>query len=293
MAEVDAVDGLGVRRLRLRLTELNLDKVRPYIDSLPFIGLISGPVEADGDLNDIATRGDIVFTDLAVPGRPTTSLSFNGRLQTGTGALVFDKVAIAQSDIDLRTVRNLAPAVLLDGRLYAVGTLNGPLTNATFTGTARHKDGERPESIVDGWLRLDSRETTDAGGGRRDACAAQLRGHPRHLPGRSCRRASLRGQVKLDGPVDRLFVDVDVQGELGEVKGSGTVTILPPRWGADSSEPRLQASRPAGADRARGPHEPGWTDRGHRRHRHTRCAGGFGAPGAGSRAYSEACTWTR
>ena len=82
VAEVDAVDGLGVRDLRLRLTELNLDKVRPYVDSLPFIGLVSGPVEADGDLNDIATRGDIVFTDLAVPGRPTTTLSFNGRLQT-------------------------------------------------------------------------------------------------------------------------------------------------------------------------------------------------------------------
>jgi hypothetical protein len=87
-----------------------------------------------------------VFTDLAVPGRPSTTLSFNGRLQTGTDALVFDKVAIAKSDIDLRTVRNLAPAVLLDGRLYAVGTLNGPLTNSTFTGTARHKDGERPKA---------------------------------------------------------------------------------------------------------------------------------------------------
>lgn len=232
VAEVDAVDGLGVRRLKLRLNELNLDKVRPYIDSLPFIGLISGPVEADGDLNDIAARGDIAFTDLAVPGRPTTSLSFDGRFQTGTD-LVFDKVAIARSDIDLRTVRHLAPAVLLDGRLNAVGTLDGPLTNATFTGTARQKDGQRPESIVDGMLRLDSR--TDSIKVQADVTLAPLnfegiRGtFPTILS-----EGALRGRVKLDGPVDRLFVDADVQGEIGEVKGSGTVTILPPRWGADS-----------------------------------------------------------
>ena len=233
VAEVDAVDGLGVRRLKLQVTELNLDKVRPYIDSLPFIGLIAGPVEADGDLNDVAARGDIVFTDLAVPGRPTTSLSFDGRLQTATGALVFDKVAIARSDIDLRTVRNLAPAVLLDGRLNAVGTLDGPLTNATFTGTARHKDGVRPESLVDGYLRLDSR--TDSIKVAADVTLAPLSFEGiRGTFSTILSEGTLRGRVKLDGPVDRLFVDADVQGELGEVKGSGTVTILPPRWGADS-----------------------------------------------------------
>ena len=233
VAEVDAVDGLGVRRLELRLNELNLDKVRPYIDSLPFIGLISGPVEADGDLNDIAARGDIVFTDLAVPGRPTTTMSFDGRFQTGTGDLVFDKVAIARSDIDLRTVRNLAPAVILEGRLNAVGSLDGPLTNATFTGTARHKDGARPESIVDGYLRLDSR--TDSIKVAADVTLAPLsfEGIRATFPS-ILSEGTLRGRVKLDGPVDRLFVDGDVQGEIGVVKGSGTVTILPPRWGADS-----------------------------------------------------------
>ena len=233
VAEVDAVDGLGVRRLRLRLNELNLDKVRPYIDSLPFVGLISGPVEADGDLNDIAARGDIVFTDLAVPGRPVTTLSFDGRLQTGTGSLVFNKVAIARSDIDLRTVRHLAPAVLLDGRLYAMGALNGPLTNATFTGTARQKDGERPESMVDGMLRLDSR--TDSIKVQADLTLAPLsfEGIRGTFPD-ILSEGTLRGRVKLEGPVDRLFVDADVQGELGEVRGSGTVTILPPRWGADT-----------------------------------------------------------
>jgi len=233
VAEVDAVDGLGVRDLRLRLTQLNLDKVRPFVDSLPFIGLISGPVEADGDLNDIAARGDIVFADLAVPGLPTTTLSFNGRLQTGTGALVFDKLAIARSDIDLRTVRNLAPAVLLDGRLQAVGTLNGPLTNTTFTGSARHKDGERPESVIDGMLRLDSRETTMRVAADVTLAPLSFEGIRGTFP-TILSEGTLSGKVKLDGPVDRLFVDADVQGEIGEIRGSGTVTILPPRWGADS-----------------------------------------------------------
>ncbi len=233
VAEVDAVDGLGVRRLKLALTDLNLDKVRGYIDSLPFIGTITGPVQADGDLNDIAARGDIVFTDLAVPGRPTTSLSFDGRFQTGTD-LVFDSVALSESDIDLRTVRNLAPAVLLDGRLEAVGTLDGPLKNATFTGTARHQDGERPVSVVDGVLRLDTR-VTDSVKVAADVTLAPLsfEGIRATFP-TILSEGALRGRVKLDGPVDRLFVDVDVDGELGAVKGSGTVTILPPRWGADS-----------------------------------------------------------
>ena len=233
VAEVDAVDGLGVRGLRLRLTELNLDKVRPYVDSLPFIGLITGPVEADGDLNNIAAKGDIIFTDLAVPGRPMTTLTFDGRLQTGTGALVFDKVAIAKSDIDLRTVRNLAPAVLLDGRLNAAGTLDGPLTNTTFTGSARHKDGERPESVIDGWLRLDSRETTMRVAADVTLTPLSFEGIRGTFP-TILSEGTLTGKVKLDGPVDRLFVDADVQGEIGAVKGSGTVTILPPRWGADS-----------------------------------------------------------
>ena len=233
VAEVDAVDGLGVQGLKLRLTELNLDKVRPYIDSLPFIGLISGPVEADGDLNDIAARGDIVFTDLAVPGRPTTTLSFNGRMQTGTGDLVFSKVAIARSDIDLRTVRNLAPSVDLDGRLYAVGSLDGPIKNATFAGTARHKDGERPESVVDGSMRLDSRG--DSIKVSADVTLAPLafdgiRGTFTGIPS----QGSLTGHVRLEGPFERLFVDMDVEGEIGAVKGSGTVTILPPRFAADT-----------------------------------------------------------
>jgi translocation and assembly module TamB len=233
VAEVDAVDGLGVRRLRLRLTDLNLDKVRPYVDSLPFIGEISGPVEADGDLNDIAAKGDIAFTDLAVPGRPTTTLSFDGRLQTGSGDLVFSKVAIARSDIDLRTVRNLAPAVDLDGRLYAVGSLDGPIQDATFAGTARHKDGERPESVVDGSMRLDSRG--DSIKVSADVTLAPLafdgiRGTFSGIPS----EGSLHGHVKLEGPFERLFVDMDVEGEIGAVKGSGTVTILPPRWAADT-----------------------------------------------------------
>lgn len=233
VAEVDAVDGLGVRGLNLRFTELNLDKVRPYIDSLPFIGLISGPVQADGDLNDIAAKGDIVFTDLAVPGRPTTTLSFGGRLQTGSGDLVFSKVAIARSDIDLRTVRNLAPAVDLDGRLYAVGSLDGPIKNATFSGTARHKDGERPESIVDGMMRLDSRG--DSIRVSADVTLAPLafdgiRGTFTGIP----MQGSINGHLKLEGPFERLFVDMDIEGEIGAIKGSGTVTVLPPRFAADT-----------------------------------------------------------
>ena len=235
VAVVDVRRGLGVRDARLRLADFNLDKVRPFVDSLPFIGTVSGNVSADGLLTNVAASGGITFVDYGLPARPVTTLSFDGRFQAGEAGLQFDSVAVRQSDIDLRTVRRLAPAVIVEGRVRAVGVINGPLDDVTFTGVARHRDGDRPESVIDGTTRLDSRDRAAPLRVAADLTLAPLsfEGIRRSFPAIKS-VGDLRGRVHLDGPVDDLFMDVDVTGEIGTIRGSGSVTILPPRWAADS-----------------------------------------------------------
>ena len=67
-----------------------------------------------------------------------------------------------------------------------------------------------------------------------DVTLAPLASRASAAPSRHPVRGIAQWPGEARGPVDRLFVDVDVQGEIGAVKGSGTVTILPPRWAADS-----------------------------------------------------------
>lgn len=235
VAVVDVRRGLGVRDARLRLASFNLDKVRPFVDSLPFIGTVSGDVNADGLLTNVAASGAITFVDFGVPAHPVTTLAFDGRFQAGEAGLQFDSVQVSESDVDLRTVRRLAPAVIVEGRVRAAGVINGPLDDVTFTGVARHRDGDRPESVIDGTTRLDSRDRKAPLRVAADLTLAPLsfEGIRRSFPAIKS-QGDLRGRVHLEGPVDDLFIDADVTGEIGTIRGSGTVTILPPRWAADT-----------------------------------------------------------
>ena len=118
--------GLGVRDMNLRVAELDLDAVRPYLDTLPFYGTVTGKLAGSGFLNALDIGIEWAFRDAAVPGRPLSTIAGDG----GVGAsrdsgLTFTEFGVRQSDIDLRTVRRIAPAVILEGRLTAVGTLNG------------------------------------------------------------------------------------------------------------------------------------------------------------------------
>ena len=42
MTITDRRRGLGVRDMNVRLAELDLDAVRPYLDTLPFYGTVTG-----------------------------------------------------------------------------------------------------------------------------------------------------------------------------------------------------------------------------------------------------------
>jgi hypothetical protein len=226
--------GLGVRDMNLRLAELDLDAVRPYLDTLPFDGTITGKVAGSGFLNALDIGVEWAFRDAAVPGNPLTTISGEG----GVGAsrdsgLTFTEFGVRQSDIDLRTVRRIAPAVILEGRLTAVGTLNGPLRNIRFNGTAQHQDLDRPPSQLEGTVHLDTR--FDALGLNTDVVLDPLSfdGIRRAFPSMET-RGELRGRFQSRGTLERFAVDAMLTGQIGSLEAHGIATLRPPRWGAEN-----------------------------------------------------------
>src|SRR5262245_2141587 len=233
VAITDRPRGLGVRDMRVTLRDLDLDAVRYYVDSLPFYGTLTGSLAGNGFLDDMQVRIDWAFADAKVPGRPVTLIAGEG----GVGArrdsgLTFSDFAVRSSDVDLRTVRLVAPAVILDGRLNAVGTLDGPLHNVTFRGTARHQDGSRPPSTAVGSLYLDTRRDTLALATDVQFEPLSFEGIRRAFPSLKS-RGELRGHFRGEGTVYDLAVEANLSGELGSFTADGRITVDPPHWAAE------------------------------------------------------------
>ncbi|HET9039000.1 MAG TPA: translocation/assembly module TamB domain-containing protein [Gemmatimonadales bacterium] len=241
VAITDRKRGLGFRDMNVTLRNLDLDAARAYVDSLPFFGTLSGTVAGAGFLDAMDVTLDWAFADARVPGRPVTTIAGNGIVgSTRDSGLTFTNFVVRRSDVDLRTVRLLAPAVIIEGRLAAAGTLDGPLRNVTFRGTARQQDGDRPPSTANGTVYLDTR-----GESLRLATDVvfdplSFEGIRRAFPSLKT-RGDLTGRFRSEGTLSRLAVDADLTGDLGEVQAEGFVTVLPPRWGADGL--RLRFSR--------------------------------------------------
>ena len=225
--------GLGVRDMNVRLAELDLDAARPYLDTLPFYGTVTGKLAGSGFLNALDLGIEWAFRDAAVPGNPLTTIAGEG----GVGAsrdsgLTFTEFGVKQSDIDLRTVRRIAPAVILEGRLTAVGTLNGPLRNVRFNGTAQHQDQDRPPSQLEGTVHLDTR--CKVLGLDTDVMLDPLSfdGIRRAFPSLGA-RGELRGPFQSRGTLARLAVDASLTGQIGSIEAHGFATLQPPKWGAE------------------------------------------------------------
>ncbi|MBA3319212.1 MAG: hypothetical protein H0T50_14130, partial [Gemmatimonadales bacterium] len=233
VAVTDRRRGLGVRDMRLQLRDLDLDAVRAYLDTLPFDGSLTGAVSGSGFLDALDVRLDWAFADARVPGSPVSTIAGEG----GVGArrdqgLVFTDFEVRSSDIDLRTVRLIAPAVILQGRLAANGTLDGLLRDVTFQGTLRHRDGDRPPSVAVGLVHLDTR--FDTLGLATDVALEPLsfEGIRRAFPSLRT-RGEVRGRFQSAGTLSRLEVNTELSGEIGNLQADGFVTLLPPRWGAE------------------------------------------------------------
>ncbi len=223
---------VALRDADLEARDFDLEFARPFLDTLPFAGWLSGHTVASGPVGALALELAWAFRDSLVPGRPETRI--RGKGEVGLGAadgIHFQPFAVAAAAVDLGTVRRLAPAVALHGMLYAAGTLTGPLENAQFSGTLAQRDGDRPPSTVRGILRLDSRG--DRLGIYADVTADSLsfdglRGSFPDLP----LTGAVAGPVKLAGRLDALETHVELSGVGGTVEGNGVLMLDLPHYGA-------------------------------------------------------------
>lgn len=240
VAITDVYRGLGFRGLELSLANLDMDAVRPYLDTLPLHGTISGPLRADGFFDGMTVALDWRFQDARVPGGAESRIRLGGNLELGGAeGMFFGGTRLEQSDIDLRTVRLIAPAVILEGRLTLDGTLSGPWQNVVFNGTAAHRDGERPVSHLSGSVRLDTRAEMLALEADVVLDSLHFEGIRPSFPTLTAKGA-VGGRVGLIGPLDRLQVNADVGVAGGQLRALGQVTLTPPTYGADSLRIRFE-----------------------------------------------------
>ena len=225
--------GLGFRDMQVTLTDLDLDAARAYIDSLPFYGTLSGTLAGAGFLDAMDVDIDWAFADARVPGQPISTIAGKGIAgATRDSGLTFTNFEVRRSNVDLRTVRLLAPAVIIHGRLAATGLLDGPLKNVTFRGTARQQDADRPPSTVTGTVHLDTRRDSLALSTDVTLDPLSFEGIRPAFPTLKT-KGDLRGRFVSEGTLSHLAVDADLSGDLGAVRAQGFVTLLPPKWGAE------------------------------------------------------------
>lgn len=217
--------GLGFERLALQLRDVNLDAVRPYLDTIPLDGWLSGSLRADGYFDDLTVNLDWVFRDEAVGGQPLSRIAMAGRVAAGgADGFTFRETSIPTADLDLLTVRNVAPAVLLDGRLALSGQLDGPWMNATFTGLMEHRDGDRPPTVAEGRIRVDTRAPLVRLAGDLNLRPLALAGLQGSFPQLQS-SAFFAGRFWFEGSADSLSIDADLRGDGGRIEARGVVRV--------------------------------------------------------------------
>src|SRR6266540_223956 len=214
---------VALRQGDLTAQDLSLDFARVYIDSLPFYGRLNGRTIVDGPMSALKIETDWSFRDSLVPGWPESLIRGKGEVNIGGKDLAFQPFAVEAGRIAVATIRRLVPGFDLQGELDATGTLTGTLKNATFSGTLRHHDGDRPASIIRGVVGLDSR--TDVLG-----VSADVRADSLSLDGLTGRihafplRGTLAGTIRLKGDLAGLetHADLEMLGGGGAIRGDGT-----------------------------------------------------------------------
>jgi translocation and assembly module TamB len=215
--------GLGVEDMALDLTDLNLDVPRPYLDTLPLHGTLTGQLRGAGFLDGLDVDGDLFFSDAKIAGGASSRLALAGHLILGgpEGA-VFDTMVVHVADLDLRTVELLTPAVRLKGRLQLAGALRGPWRNVAYEGTLTHRDGEHPESRASGTATLDTRTEVFRFQTRLKVAPLAFDGVRPSYPAIPVQGA-VTGEIALEGTASRFHLTTAVAGELGTLSLSGTL----------------------------------------------------------------------
>lgn len=226
--------GLGFRDLDVVLHQVDVDEARRFVDSLPFYGRISGPLHGSGYLTALATRLDWTFVDHALPHQPRSALTLDGTLRLGgPDGLGFGQVLVPAADLDLGTVRRIAPAVRLEGRLGLAGLLDGPWRNATFLGTAEQRFFDLPPSVVQGEMRFDLRDTAVVVAVDADVKPLRFELLRLTFPGLTL-QGEIDGHFRIQGTMAHLAAEGTVAGAIGAIAGGGLLRIAPDAVTADS-----------------------------------------------------------
>jgi len=221
---------VAVRQGDLRSRDLSLELVRPFLDTLPFAGRLTGQTIVDGPMGALKIETSWSFRDSLVPGWPESQIQGKGEVNLAGHDLGFQPFSVEMARIDLATVRNMVPAFDLQGELDATGSLTGTLKDATFSGTLRHHDANRPVSVIRGVVGLDSRGEilgvfADV---QADSLALDgLTGRSRDFP----LRGSLAGTIRLEGDLAGLetHANLAMLNGGGAVRGDGTLVLGAPR----------------------------------------------------------------
>ena len=222
-ALVDRRRGLGVEGMTLDLADLDLDVPRPYLDTIPLSGTLTGRLEGAGFRDGLDVVADLIFVDAAVEGGATSTLAAGGHLVLGgPDGTLFDTLAVAAADVDLRTVQLVTPAVELDGRAQLSGVLRGPWRAVTWEGAITHRDGEHPESHAAGTAMLDTRQDSLRFAARLDMAPLMFDGIRPSYPGIPI-RGTVKGLVEAVGTTGRFRLVTAVEGDLGTLALNGTI----------------------------------------------------------------------
>ncbi len=236
VAILDAYRGLGFRDLDVGLDNLSLEVVRPYLDTLPLQGRLSGSLRASGFFDAMNVEADWIFRDARVEGNPENRVAFRGDVTMGgPDGIVFQGTELIRSDLDLRTIRLVTPAVALDGRLALAGRLEGPWRNVGYQGRVEHQNGSLPKSAITARAHLDTRGEVLALEATLTVDTLEFDGIRPSFPATPM-QGRVRGGLKLAGDLRRLRVEGNLAGAIGRYRIGGLMTLLPPRWAAESLE---------------------------------------------------------
>ena len=213
---------------------MDLELVRPLLDTLPFAGRLTGRTVVSGPVDSLSLEVDWWYRDSLVEGWPETRLRGRGvvDLQDRDG-IAFHPFALDTATIELGSLRRLIPALTLQGTLDGTGMLEGPYTNARWTGTLRHRDGAAPASLVRGTFRLDARRDTLGVSVDVMADTLALAGLHSSFPDLAL-TVPLSGTIRMEGTIAAAATHADLTelGGGGNVQLDGQLTLLAPPWGA-------------------------------------------------------------
>jgi translocation and assembly module TamB len=234
----------GLVRIRdgdLTADSVDLELARPFLDTLPFAGRLTGHTIVAGPVDSLALDIDWSYRDADLPDWPETKILGNGVVDLRhPDGIAFRPFNLTSGSVSLTTAWRLVPTLTLRGVIAAAGTLEGPYTNAAFTGLLRHHNLDGPVSQLRGRMRIDARRDTLGVSADLVADTLSLLGLRTSFPALPPDGA-LAGAIRLEGTTADLVTHADLtfldMGQGGPPAGAnvrfdGHLVLLSPPLGA-------------------------------------------------------------